>query len=103
MVAGLLEATAGQRDVSDVHVLLAGGIHDGTSAAMAAAVAAPLAARGMRVGCLAGTAYLFTEEAVAAGAVTQRFQDVAVACEETVLLESGPGHATRCAPSPFAD
>ena len=43
-----------------------------------------------------GTAYLFTEEAVATGAITPGFQDGGARCERTVLLETAPGHATRC-------
>src|SRR5262249_37561743 len=49
----------------ELSVVFAGGIHDARSAAMVAALAAPLAARGARIGVLMGTAYLFTEEAVA--------------------------------------
>lgn len=84
-------------------VLFAGGVHDARSAAMAAAAAAPLAERGARTGVLMGTAYLFTEEAVAAGAVLPRFQRAAVECTETVLLRTAPGHATRCAATPYAE
>ncbi|MDR6320369.1 type I polyketide synthase [Actinoplanes couchii] len=84
-------------DLGDVRVLFAGGIHDERSAAMVAALAAPLAARGATVGVLMGTAYLFTAEAVSAGAIVPRFQQVAVETAETVLLETSPGHATRCA------
>ncbi|MEU9252032.1 SDR family NAD(P)-dependent oxidoreductase [Streptomyces sp. NPDC048270] len=84
-------------------VLFAGGIHDARSAAMAVAAAAPLAERGARVGVLMGTAYLFTEEAVAAGAVVRGFQQAALDCERTVLLHTAPGHATRCAATPYAD
>ena len=55
------------------------------------------AARAEAIGVLMGTAYLFTEEAVAAGAITAR---VPVgrrrAAQRTVLLETSPGHATRC-------
>ncbi|WP_451647199.1 SDR family NAD(P)-dependent oxidoreductase [Streptomyces vinaceus] len=83
-------------------VLFAGGIHDERSAAMAVAAAAPLAERGARIGVLMGTAYLFTEEAVAAGAVTPRFQRAALECADTVLLHTAPGHATRCADTPYA-
>jgi acyl transferase domain-containing protein/NAD(P)H-dependent flavin oxidoreductase YrpB (nitropropane dioxygenase family) len=83
-------------DLKDVHVLFAGGIHDERSAAMVAALAAPLAARGAGVGVLMGTAYLFTEEAVASGAIVAGFQDAAIGCDSTVLLETSPGHATRC-------
>ncbi|MEU6759632.1 beta-ketoacyl synthase N-terminal-like domain-containing protein, partial [Streptomyces sp. NPDC046685] len=86
----------------DLDVLFAGGIHDERSAAMAVAAAAPLAERGARIGVLMGTAYLFTEEAVAAGAVLPGFQRAAVECTDTVLLRTAPGHATRCAATPYA-
>lgn len=81
----------------------AGGIHDARSAAMAAAIVAPLSERGVPVAALLGTAYLFTEEAVSGGAITSGFQREAIACEQTILVESGVGHATRCAATPFGD
>ncbi|HEY8523917.1 MAG TPA: SDR family NAD(P)-dependent oxidoreductase [Acidimicrobiales bacterium] len=89
--------------LDELDVLFAGGIHDERSAAMVAALAAPLAEGGARVGVLMGTAYLFTQEAVAAGAIGEEFQAQALACERTALLESGPGHQTRCAESPFVE
>ena len=92
-------AAGGKADELDV--LFAGGIHDARSAAMVAALAGPLAAAGARVGVLMGTAYLFTDAAVAAGAIGDEFQAQALACDRTALLESGPGHATRCADTPF--
>ncbi|MET1073949.1 MAG: beta-ketoacyl synthase N-terminal-like domain-containing protein, partial [Umezawaea sp.] len=88
---------------NDVHVLFAGGIHDERSAAMVAALATPLTERGGAIGVLMGTAYLFTEEAVQAGAVQPLFQRQVVAAESTALLETAPGHATRCVTSPFTD
>ncbi|MFJ5810428.1 SDR family NAD(P)-dependent oxidoreductase [Streptomyces sp. NPDC093093] len=87
---------------ASLDVLFAGGIHDERSAAMAVTAAAPLIARGARIGVLMGTAYLFTREAVAAGAILPGFQRTAVECEETVLLHTAPGHATRCADTPYA-
>ena len=86
----------------ECHVLFAAGIHDALSASMVAAMAAPLAERGVRVGVLLGTAYLFTQEAVSTGAIVPGFQEEAVRCGSTVLLESGPGHSTRCADTAFA-
>ena len=83
-------------DLTGTHVLFAGGIHDEASAAMVAAMAAPLTERGAGVGVLMGTAYLFTEEAVASGAIVAGFQAAALSCDSTVLLETSPGHATRC-------
>ncbi|MGW7491700.1 SDR family NAD(P)-dependent oxidoreductase [Streptomyces sp. NPDC054786] len=87
----------------DLDLLFAGGIHDATSAAMAAAAAAPLAELGARIGVLMGTAYLFTQEAVATGAVLPGFHDTALACDRTVLLRTAPGHATRCAETAYAE
>ncbi|MEV6676503.1 SDR family NAD(P)-dependent oxidoreductase [Streptomyces erythrochromogenes] len=89
-------------DPASLDVLFAGGIHDERSAAMAVAAAAPLAGQGARIGVLMGTAYLFTEEAVAAGAVLPGFQRAALECADTVLLHTAPGHATRCASTPYA-
>ncbi|MGW0663604.1 SDR family NAD(P)-dependent oxidoreductase [Streptodolium elevatio] len=86
---------------ADLDLLFAGGIHDARSAAMAAAAAAPLVELGARISVLMGTAYLFTREAVAAGAILPGFQEAAVACEATELLQTAPGHATRCAGTPF--
>ncbi|MHC5908716.1 beta-ketoacyl synthase N-terminal-like domain-containing protein, partial [Streptomyces sp. S6] len=90
-------------DVTEVEVFFAGGVHDERSAAMVAALAAPLTARGAAVGVLMGTAYLFTEEAVGQGAIQPLFQEQVLAAGATTLLESAPGHATRCVPSPFTD
>lgn len=101
MVEKLLIAIGTKDDASAYHVLFAGGVHDGLSGAMVAALAAPLAARGVRVGGLMGTAYLFTKEAVETGAIVRKFQQAAVECRQTVLLETGPGHAIRCINSPY--
>ncbi|MFC0110321.1 SDR family NAD(P)-dependent oxidoreductase [Kibdelosporangium aridum] len=89
--------------LDDVSVLFAGGIHDERSAAMVSAMSAPLVDRGASVGALMGTAYLFTREAVEHGAITPVFQQVAVECEQTALLETSPGHSVRCAQSSFVD
>ncbi|TQK51704.1 acyl transferase domain-containing protein [Streptomyces sp. SLBN-118] len=88
-------------DGPGIEVLFAGGIHDARSAAMAAALAAPFADRGVAAGVLMGTAYLFTREAVELGAVQPLFQEQVTQAETTTLLHTAPGHATRCVPSPF--
>jgi acyl transferase domain-containing protein/NAD(P)-dependent dehydrogenase (short-subunit alcohol dehydrogenase family) len=90
-------------EIARCHLLLAGGIHDPRSAAGVAALTAPLAARGARVGALMGTAYLFCREALQYGAITQQFQDETLRASRTALLETGPGHATRCADTLFAN
>ncbi|RZA27006.1 MAG: SDR family oxidoreductase [Proteobacteria bacterium] len=96
-----IEILLASDSVHELEVYFAGGIHDAKSAALVAAMSAPLSARGAKVGVLIGTAYLFTEEAVASGAILKRFQNEALTCSETALLETAPGHATRCAQTPF--
>ncbi|MBN2622890.1 MAG: acyltransferase domain-containing protein, partial [Acidimicrobiales bacterium] len=88
-------------DLDGVEVFFAGGIHDARSAAMVAALAVPLVERGASIGVLMGTAYVMTTEAVETGAITPTFQEAAVACSDTVLLETSPGHATRCVASEY--
>src|SRR5947209_9840193 len=97
----VLEAIDGGIPADSIQILYAGGIHDARSSAAVAAVAAPLAERGVRVGVLLGTAYLFTAEAVASGAIVPGFQAEAIRCADTVLLETGPGHEVRVSPTPF--
>jgi acyl transferase domain-containing protein/NAD(P)H-dependent flavin oxidoreductase YrpB (nitropropane dioxygenase family)/NAD(P)-dependent dehydrogenase (short-subunit alcohol dehydrogenase family)/acyl carrier protein len=103
MVETLLRAIGGGVEPGALHVLFAGGIQDALSSSMVAALAGTLSEKGVKVGVLMGTAYLFTPEAVASGAIAEGFQAEAIRCQETVLLESGPGYATRCASTPFAD
>lgn len=85
-----------------ISVFFAGGIHDALSTAFIAVMAAPLAAKGVKVGVLMGTSYLYTKEAVTSGAIQDKFQEQAMVSNDTVLLETAPGHETRCLNSPFA-
>ncbi|WUI01963.1 SDR family NAD(P)-dependent oxidoreductase [Spirillospora sp. NBC_00431] len=95
--------TAFGGDPGELSVMFAGGVHDERSAAMVAALAGPLAERGADVRVLMGTAYLFTSEAVAAGAIVPGFQEAALECDGTALLETSPGHAVRCARTPYVE
>ena len=101
MVRVLVDAALPRAEAEKVHVLFGGGIHDALSGAMVAALSEPLVERGMKIGVDVGTAYLFTEEAVASGAIVPAFQDVAMEADRTILVETGPGHAIRCAPTEF--
>ena len=103
MVSTLLSVPPDPARDSEIQVLFAGGIHDARSAAIVSTLAAPLVERGMQIGVLMGTAYLFTQEIVRSGAVVQEFQNAAIACEKTVTLETGPGHASRAVMTPFAE
>jgi acyl transferase domain-containing protein/NAD(P)H-dependent flavin oxidoreductase YrpB (nitropropane dioxygenase family)/NADP-dependent 3-hydroxy acid dehydrogenase YdfG/acyl carrier protein len=86
----------------EVQCLFAGGIHDELSSAMLQVMIAPLAKRGVKLGIIMGSAYLFTQEIVEGGGVVEQFQKTVIDCEHTVNLESGHGHASRCAYTPFA-
>ncbi|MBI4578847.1 MAG: nitronate monooxygenase, partial [Planctomycetes bacterium] len=101
MVRVLLNAKLTKEQAADVHVLFAGGIHDAVGGAMVSAIASPLVDRGMKIGVLIGTGYLFTEEIVRTGGILKGFQDVALATRETLLIETGPGHVIRCADTPY--
>jgi acyl transferase domain-containing protein/NAD(P)H-dependent flavin oxidoreductase YrpB (nitropropane dioxygenase family) len=98
----LAELGPGKVPAAEVELLFAGGIHDAVSSAMLQVIAAPLVAAGAKVGILMGSAYLFTQEIVDSGSIVARFQQEVLDCEHTVNLESGPGHASRCAYTPFA-
>ncbi|MCC9020655.1 type I polyketide synthase [Flavobacterium lipolyticum] len=86
----------------NISVFFAGGIHDAFSTAFVSIMTATLAARGVKVGVLMGTAYLYTQEAVSTGAIQQEFQQQAMKAKDTVLLETAPGHETRCLNTTFA-
>jgi NAD(P)H-dependent flavin oxidoreductase YrpB (nitropropane dioxygenase family) len=102
MIETLLQYLKSSKRPDEYHVLFAGGIHDAMSAAMIAVMTATLAAQGVRVGIQLGSAYLFTEEAVANGAIVRKYADEAIGCSITTVLESGPGHAVRCMNNSFA-
>ncbi|AGL21066.1 type I polyketide synthase [Actinoplanes sp. N902-109] len=96
-------AERGGDTAAELQIFFAGGIHDERSAAMVAAMAGPLSRRGVQIGVLMGTAYLFTAEAVTHGAIQPLFQQQAIDATRTALLETAPGHATRCLQSNFVD
>lgn len=98
----LSELDSGKVAGSEIQVLFAGGIHDAASSAMVQVLAAPLVSSGVEIGFIMGSSYLFTKEIVDTGAIVPAFQKQVIACEQTVILESGPGHASRCAYTPFA-
>ncbi|MFQ5843342.1 MAG: beta-ketoacyl synthase N-terminal-like domain-containing protein, partial [Thermodesulfobacteriota bacterium] len=102
MINVLLDYLASPSPSEEFHVLFAGGIHDALSASMAAVMAALVAERGVRVGVQLGSAYLFTQEAVTTGAIVKGYQQEAITCGRTTLLETGLGHAIRCIDTPYA-
>ena len=98
----LAELDRGIVNGDEVQLLFAGGIHDMLSSAFVQVLASPLTKLGVKVGIIMGSGYLFTKEIVSSGAILPTFQKAAINCTQTVNLESGPGHASRCAYTPFA-
>lgn len=103
MLRVLCEFQLPEAELAKIQIVFAGGINDDLSGAIVATLAQPAVRRGIKVGLLLGTGYLFTEEIVATGAVLPRFQEVAIGTESTSLIETGPGHVIRCAPTNFVD
>jgi acyl transferase domain-containing protein/NAD(P)-dependent dehydrogenase (short-subunit alcohol dehydrogenase family)/NAD(P)H-dependent flavin oxidoreductase YrpB (nitropropane dioxygenase family) len=81
--------------------LFAGGISTALSGAMISAMVALLADRGVDLGVLVGTGYLFTREAVECGAINTGFQSAILAARRTAILDCGGGYQIRAAPNPF--
>ncbi len=98
----LSELSEGKNAGEDIQVLFAGGIHDAVSSAIVQVLAAPLTNKGVKIGILMGSSYIFTKEIVDSGALVSTFQRKAIDCERTVCLQSAPGHASRCAYTTFA-
>ena len=88
-------------EAEQVHVLFAGGIYNSISGSMLSAMSGQLAAKGIKIGALMGTAYLFTTEVCESGAILPKFQQTAIDCSTTAVIEISPGHAIRCANTPF--
>ncbi len=100
--AGLWEeGLAAMEEHGEGLAVLAGGIGDETSAAFAAAMAAPAVRAGARIALQAGTAFLFTHEIREAGQITTAYQQAALRCRETVLVGATVNLPLRCAPNAF--
>ena len=59
-IACSAELRRARSPAGEIELLFAGGIHDAVSSAMVQVLVAPLVARGVKVGILMGSAYLFT-------------------------------------------
>lgn len=92
-----------QQVQEEVSILFAGGIHGACSTALITDLLHRFGLSDVCHGFLVGTLTLFSQEAVTTGAISPLFQKVLLDCKDTVLLETAPGHQSRCAVTPFAD
>ncbi|TWP24753.1 SDR family NAD(P)-dependent oxidoreductase [Apibacter muscae] len=86
-----------------INVFFAGGIHDSFSSAFVSIMSASLAAKGVKIGILMGSSYLFTKEAVDTGAISKVYQQESINLDKTILLEAAAGQETRALPTPFTE
>ena len=92
-----------KKRAKQIQVLFAGGIYNDVSSCMLAVMSGQLVDYGVEIGALMGTAYLFTKEVCETGAILPKFQQTAMNCESTSVIEVSPGHSIRCANTPFVE
>ncbi len=95
-------ANAAGIPLSEVSVLLAGGIGSGRASAFVAGMVADLVEKGLNVGLQMGTAYLTTKEAVSTCAITQTYQDLIFKSQKTAVVGRTVNIRARAANSPMA-
>ncbi len=83
-------------------LIFAGGIGTEFGAHFISGLASHLARRGARIGIQIGSAYLFTEEIVATGAITPLYQKVVCRERCTLVMGRTVGLAARTVPTPFS-
>ncbi len=95
---------AGQDDatLAEQTIVFAGGIGTAFGAHFISGLASHLARRGAKIGIQIGSAYLFTEEIVATGAITPLYQKVVCNERHTLVMGRTVGLAARTVPSPFS-
>ena len=85
------------------HIVLAGGIADRATCTTARLLSGQAKLQGFHIGILTGTPYLYTDEAVATGAIIESYRETVIQSGQTSNLETGAGHASRCAVTPFTE
>ena len=83
-------------------LIFAGGIGTEFGSYFISALTSHLARRGAKIGIQIGSAYLFTEEIVASGAITALYQKVVCRERRTLVMGRTVGLAARTVPSPFS-
>ncbi len=84
----------------EITTVFAGGIATATASWFISGMTADLAGRGMKVGILAGSPYLFTREIVESGALTEKYQQVIIQAQKTFLVGQTVGLPLRTVETP---
>ncbi len=99
-ITRLLEDT--RTDLTGISLIFAGGISTCFASWFISGMAATLAARGAKIGLQVGSAYLFTKEIIDTGAMKKRYQEILCKRDDTVVIGTSVGLASRTAPTEFA-
>jgi acyl transferase domain-containing protein/NAD(P)H-dependent flavin oxidoreductase YrpB (nitropropane dioxygenase family)/NAD(P)-dependent dehydrogenase (short-subunit alcohol dehydrogenase family) len=96
-----LAAQADER-LAEQTLIFAGGIGTAFGSHFISGLTSHLARRGAKIGIQIGSAYLFTEEIVATGAITALYQKVVCRERCTLVMGRTVGLAARTVPTPFS-
>ncbi len=99
-ITRLLDDT--KTNLTGISLIFAGGISTCFASWFISGIGATLAARGAKIGIQVGSAYLFTKEIIDTGAMKKRYQEILCKKDETVVIGTSVGLASRTAPTEFA-
>ncbi len=88
--------------LADKTMIFAGGIGTAQAAHFISGMTAQLAARGVKIGIQVGTAYLFSCEIIETGAIQKIYQEVVCEHDETIVMGTTVGLASRTVATPFS-
>ncbi|MFO7749720.1 MAG: beta-ketoacyl synthase N-terminal-like domain-containing protein [Desulfobacteraceae bacterium] len=91
-----------KNDLSGLTLVFAGGISTCFASAFISGIASSLAARGAKIGIQVGSAYLFSHEIVDTESMKKQYQDIIAQEDETMVIGTTIGLASRTAPTEFA-
>ncbi|MFO7885454.1 MAG: beta-ketoacyl synthase N-terminal-like domain-containing protein, partial [Desulfobacteraceae bacterium] len=104
-ISKLLETrpdTHDKTDLSTLTLIFAGGISTCFASCFISGFASHLAAKGVKIGIQVGSAYLFSKEIVDTKSMTKQYQEIISKENETMVIGTTVGLASRTAPTDFA-
>ncbi|MFO7886217.1 MAG: SDR family NAD(P)-dependent oxidoreductase [Desulfobacteraceae bacterium] len=104
-ISKLLETRSEDHDKTDLSALtliFAGGISTCFASCFISGFASHLAAKGAKIGIQVGSAYLFSKEIVDTKSMTKQYQEIISKENETMVIGTTVGLASRTAPTDFA-
>ncbi len=90
------------KKLAGISLVFAGGISTCFASCFISGISSVLAAKGVKIGLQVGSAYLFSREIVDSKSVKKQYQEILSSEDETVVIGSSVGLASRTAPTDFA-